>query len=63
MPAVKGGAGVRGDIDRTLRLAADRIDGFQTVSRGDPDVLAVIGDAVHAIDPRKGSVFSCDGRC
>lgn len=49
---------MRGDIDRTHRLAARRIEGVQLVSRGKPDVPAIEGDAMYVIYPREGAVFS-----
>ena len=58
--AVEGRSGMRGDIDRAQRLAARRIEGVQPVAGGEPDVLAVIGDAMHLVDTRKGPVFAED---
>jgi hypothetical protein len=49
---------MRGDIDRTQRLPAGRIEGLQLVSGGKPDVLTVIRDSMHVVGAWKGSVFS-----
>ena len=46
VPAVERRAGVRGHVDRAQRLAARRIQGVQLVAGGEPDVPAVVGDAV-----------------
>ena len=58
--AVEGRAGMRRDVERALRLAARRIEGLQRVAGGEPDVLAVEGDAVHAVDAREGAVLADD---
>jgi hypothetical protein len=63
MAAIEGGSCVRGDIDRAQYLAAGWIEGVQFVSGRKPDVLAVIGDAMHAFDAGKGSIFMDDGGC
>src|SRR5258707_1382634 len=60
VPAVEGGACMRGDIERAQRLAARRIEGLQSVSGSDPHMLAVIRDAAHFLDTWKGSVFTDD---
>src|SRR5712692_3486742 len=60
VPAVEGGPGMRGDIERAQRLAARRIEGGQLVSGGNPDVLTVIRDAMHLVDTRKGAVLADD---
>jgi hypothetical protein len=54
---------MRGDIDRAQRLVARRIEGVQPVAGSNPDVLAVIGDPVYALDPGKGSILSDDVGC
>src|SRR6185312_13718883 len=64
VPAVEGGAGMGGDIDRAHRLAARRIHGVELVSRRDPDMPTVVADAMHMIDARKGPVLADDfGGC
>src|SRR5476649_1050779 len=60
VPAIEGGACVRSDIDRALCLAARRIESFERVAGGDPDVPAVIGDPVHAFDIREGAILADD---
>jgi len=51
---------MRGDIDRAQRLSARRIEGDQLVSSSKPDVLTVIGDSMHTVGTRKGSVLTDD---
>jgi hypothetical protein len=51
---------MRGDIDRAERLPTLRIEGGQLVSGSKPDVLTVIGDAMHVVDTRKGSILTDD---
>jgi hypothetical protein len=51
---------MRGDIDGTRRLTAYRVEGVEFFSGGEPDVLAVIRNAMHGVDARKGSVFVDD---
>src|SRR5262245_52752040 len=59
VPAVEGRSGAcAGDLDRAQRLTARRIEGDQPVSGSKPDVLAVIGDAMHVVDIRKRSILS-----
>ena len=58
--AVEGRSGMGGDIDRAQRLPARRIEGVQLVAGGKPDLLAVIGDAMHLVDARKGSILAED---
>src|SRR5262249_21682504 len=58
--AVERRAGVRGDVDRALHRAARRIEHVQLVAGGEPDVLAVVGDAVDALEAGKGTVFAED---
>jgi hypothetical protein len=58
--AVEGGSGMRGDIDGAPYLSARRIEGVQRVSRGKPDLLAVIRDAIDSVDTRKGSILTDD---
>src|SRR5215468_2523027 len=58
--AVEGSAGVRGDVDRAHHFPTRRIEGLQLVSGGKPDVPTVVGDPVHMVDPRKGSILADD---
>ena len=46
MAAVECGAGMRGNLERARRGAALGIDGPQRVAERDPDMDAVISDAV-----------------
>src|SRR3954451_10365249 len=55
--AIEGRSGVRREVDRAYRLSARGIHGVQSVSGRKPEVLAVICDAMHVVDPRKGSIF------
>src|SRR5216683_2671143 len=61
--AVEGRSRVPRDIDRAHRLPARRIQGVQLVSGREPDSLTVIGDPMHAVDTRKGSVLADDFGC
>src|ERR1700733_1278478 len=56
--AVEGCSCMRGDIDRADCLPARGIEGVQLVSGGEPDVPAVVGDAMHPFCARKGSVLA-----
>jgi hypothetical protein len=58
--AVEGRSCIRGDIDRAQRFPGRRIEGVQPVSRSEPDVPAVVRDAVHVVDTRKGSILTND---
>src|ERR1051326_6799099 len=58
MRPVERGPGVRGDIDCAHGLAARRIQCVQPVSRGKPDIPAVVRDTSHVVDARKGSVLA-----
>src|SRR6516225_8568485 len=58
MLAVKRRSGTGCDIDLTHRLSARGVERVQLVARRKPDVLSVIGDAIHALDARKGTVLS-----
>ena len=60
--AVKGGSGVRGDIDRAHRPAL-RIEGVQLVAGCEPHVPAVERHAMHLIGARKGSILAEDFGC
>jgi hypothetical protein len=48
---------MRGDIDRTQRLPAGRIEGLQLVSGRKPDVLAVKRDSTDVVGTWKGPIF------
>ena len=64
VPSVEGRSSMRGDINRPQRFAARRIEGGQLASGRKPDLLTVIGDSMHMIDTRKGSIFTENfGRC
>jgi hypothetical protein len=56
--AIERGARMRGDINRAQDLPTRRIQGVQSISRGEPDELAVIRDAMHVIDTREGSILT-----
>ena len=58
--AVEGGSCMRRDIDRAQYLPARSVDGVQLVSGREPDVLTVIGHAMHVVDTRKRSVLTND---
>jgi len=60
MAPVEGGAGMGGDVDRPHQRAALGIDGIERFSGGEPEVLAVVGDAVHLLHAGKGAVFAKD---
>ena len=48
------------DIDGAQRLLARRIEGNQPVSGCKPDLPAVIGDPIDAVDARKRSILAND---
>ena len=60
MLAIKGGSGVRGDVDRALHPATRRIEGVQLVTRRKPDMLTVVGHAMHLAGPGEGAIFTED---
>src|SRR5438045_784315 len=60
VPAVERRARMCGDIERTRDLAVGRIETIQFVARCEPDMGAVIGDAVHGFDARKRAVLPDD---
>jgi hypothetical protein len=60
MPTVKGGARMRGDVDRAHRVAACRVEGVQLVTGRKPGVSAVKGHAIDAVDAGKRAVFADD---
>src|SRR5436190_492540 len=47
-------------LDGAKRLPARRIEGVQRLSGSKPDVPAVIGDPMHAVDTREGSILADD---
>jgi hypothetical protein len=49
---------MRGDIERADFLPALGVKRVQLVSRREPDVLAVIGDASDVFDAGKGAVLA-----
>jgi hypothetical protein len=51
---------MRGDIDRTNWLSADRVERVQLVSGCKPDVPAVIGDSIDSVGSGKGAKFLDD---
>ena len=58
VPAVEGRSCMRGDVDRAQRPPARGIEGVQRVSGSKPDAPTVIRNAMHMLDPRKGSILS-----
>src|SRR5579884_2336090 len=58
--AIERGSGMRGDIQRAQRLAGRRIEGVQLVSGGEPDVLTVVADAMHAVGAGEGTILTDD---
>ncbi|MNT63454.1 hypothetical protein D3C72_2012710 [compost metagenome] len=56
--AVERCAGIGGDVDRAGGFCAGRIQGMEPAVAGKPDVLAVPGHAMDALDVGKGSVFT-----
>ncbi|MCY1302641.1 hypothetical protein D9M70_523080 [compost metagenome] len=60
MLAVKGGTGMRRDIDRAHRVPAFRIEGIDLVAGGKPDVPTVEGDAMDVVGAREGAIFAED---
>src|SRR4051812_46331145 len=60
VPAIEGGSGMRGDVDRPHRLAAGRIDRIQLVTGREPDVVAVEGDAMDLLGAFEGAVLADD---
>src|SRR5918995_6610800 len=47
---VEGRSCMRGDLDRTQRRPARRIEGVELFSGREPDVLTVIRDPMHVLD-------------
>jgi hypothetical protein len=60
VPAVEGRSCMCGHVDRAQQLPGCRIEGLQCVSGSQPDVPAVICDAVHVVDPGERSVLTDD---
>src|SRR5258706_8705053 len=56
--AVKGAAGMRGDVEGEEGLPGVRVEGAQFVVDGDPDVAAVPCHSVHMLDAGKRSIFA-----
>jgi hypothetical protein len=63
MLAVECRAGMSGDVDGAHRLAACGIECVEFVAGCEPDLRAVIGDAVHAVDALEGAIFADDFGC
>jgi hypothetical protein len=61
--AVKGSTGMRRDFDRAQLLSARRIESVQLISGREPDVLAVIRNSMHAVDPWKWAILMDDFGC
>src|SRR5262249_35157781 len=58
--AIEGRSCIRGDLDRAQRLPTRGIEGDQPVASGKPDVMTVIGDSMHVVRTRKGSILTDD---
>jgi hypothetical protein len=58
--SVEGGSRMRRDGDRAHRPAAVRIEGVEPVAGREPDVPPVEGEPMHALDARKGPVYTDD---
>ena len=63
VPAVERRPGVGGDVERTLRLSARRIEGLQRAAGREPHALAIERHAVHAVDAREWTVLADDVGC
>jgi hypothetical protein len=61
--AIKGRACVRCYVDRAQWLSTRWIESVQFVSGREPDVLAVIRNSTHAVDPWKWTVLADDFGC
>src|SRR4051812_21483991 len=57
---VEGRPRVRGDVNGAQLCSTCRIQGSQRVPGRKPDLLAVVGNAVHGLDPRKGTILTSD---
>src|SRR6266404_3471208 len=62
VPAVEGGAGVRGDGELAHQPAANGIEGNDGLAAGEPDVGPVEGHAVDVVDAGIRTVLSKDLR-
>jgi hypothetical protein len=58
--AIKGSSSVRRNLDHAQLLSARGIESVQLVSRSEPDILAVIGNSMHAVDPGKWTILVDD---
>src|SRR5512146_851084 len=58
MSAVEGRSSVRGDVDRSQRLAARGIERVQLVACGEPDVLTVVRHVSHVGDTGEWAVLA-----
>src|SRR3954468_18750858 len=58
--AVVGRPRVRGDVNGAQLCSSCRIQGSQGVPGRKPDLLPVVGNAVHGLDPRKGTILTSD---
>src|SRR5215203_4404675 len=56
--AVERGSRMRRDVDGAQRGSTRRIEGDQLAARGKPDVLAVVGNAMHAVHSREGPILT-----
>jgi hypothetical protein len=63
MLAIKGSSSVRRDFDHAQLLSARRVENVQLVSGREPDILAVIGHSMHAVDPWKWTILADDFGC
>src|ERR1700722_4665578 len=52
--------GMRSDIDRVRQRPAAGVEGVQLPAGGKPDIAAVVGNAIDALDTRKGPVLTDD---
>jgi hypothetical protein len=53
---------MRRDVEGPQRLTARRIEGLERRSRSKPDLLTVVGDAVHMLDARESVLTKDFGR-
>ncbi|MNF72070.1 hypothetical protein D3C84_540360 [compost metagenome] len=58
--AIKGSAGMGGNVNRAQHLAAVRVQRIDFAIAGKPDLLAIPRDAAHMIDFGKRAVFTND---
>lgn len=57
MLAIEGRSRMRGDGERARRLSGRGVERVQPVAAGEPDMLAVIGDAADIRDAGEGAVL------